>query len=350
MKKTGFLAIIAAAMLASCGSSKDSVLYKVYTQTSVPEEGAVNFKRITDRHDQVSASTVKRNTNALKIDRNNFKHDKLSWWVNPRIAVSNDGARIGYITSRNGRDNIMVKSATTGGPSIQRTFRKAVQDFTWSPDGKTLCFTDYREGRTGVYLVDAEQGTVVRQISSDFLHDYSGVMTKDGNSIFFHRSDGKGNWGLWSYDMRSNLFSSYSYGMTPCLVPNQPDVIYCARRTDEGIDEIWRINIKTGVEEVILSSDVHSYSTPQLSPDGKWLLVTGTSTSNVSDRTNLDVFAVRTDGSQLTQLTYHPGHDLSAVWAPDGRSIYFLSQRASLLENQEFDEAQFNVWKMDYNL
>ena len=52
---------------------------------------------------------------------------------------------------------------------------------------------------------------------------------------------------------------------------------------------------------------------------------------------------VRTDGSRLTQLTYHEGHDLSPVWAPDGKSIYFLSQRGS-------EKGIYNIWKMNFDL
>jgi Tol biopolymer transport system component len=80
-----------------------------------------------------------------------------------------------------------------------------------------------------------------------------------------------------------------------------------------------------------------------LSPDGQWLLVTGTSMSEKDKQINTDIFAVRIDGTQFTQLTYHPGNDLSAVWAPDGRSIFFLSQRGS-------QDGVYNVWKMAFML
>ncbi len=58
---------------------------------------------------------------------------------------------------------------------------------------------------------------------------------------------------------------------------------------------------------------------------------------------NTDIFVVRTDGTQLTQLTYHPGNDLSPVWSPDGKSIFFLSQRGSAEKN-------YNVWRMDFGM
>lgn len=143
--------------------------------------------------------------------------------------------------------------------------------------------------------------------------------------------------------IKTNLFSNYSRGMTACLIPNNYDAIYCARFTTNKESEIWRVNFKTGVEEVILSQPGKSFSTPQLSPDGKWLLVTGSSKSEKEKIDNTDIFVVRTDGTQLTQLTYHPGNDLSPVWSPDGKSIFFLSQRGSVEKN-------YNVWRMDFNM
>jgi Tol biopolymer transport system component len=218
-----------------------------------------------------------------------------------------------------------------------------VEDFTWSPDGSTLCFTELRGGHHGVYLVDATQGTVVRQISNGSDNDFAGKISADNNTIYFHRGEGAMSYSLWSYDRKTNLFSNYSRGMTAYPDPQNRDVIYCARYTSDKESEIWRINTKTGVEEIILSQPARSFSTPQLSPDGQWLLVTGTSMSEKDKQINTDIFAVRIDGTQFTQLTYHPGNDLSAVWAPDGRSIFFLSQRGS-------QDGVYNVWKMAFML
>lgn len=55
------------------------------------------------------------------------------------------------------------------------------------------------------------------------------------------------------------------------------------------------------------------------------------------------IYVVRTDGTQLTQLTYHLGNDLSPAWSPDGKSIYFLSQRGSA-------KKKYNVWRMNFSL
>ena len=309
-----------------------------YSVVNVPEEDGVNFEKITDDADCVLYTVASHSGIFGKK-----KASAVDWWVNPQIAVSPDGQKIAYINNKNRTQNIMVKSAKKGGVSTQRTFRTAVEDFTWSPDGKTLCFTEVRNGHHGIYLVNADQGSVVKQISNGIENDYGGVISPDGHNIIFHRGEGMLSYSIWSYDRNTNLFSNYSRGMTPVMIPGKANEIYCARFTDQRESEIWRINFDTGVEEIILSQPGRNFTTPQLSPDGKWLLVTGSRVSEKDKSINTDIFAVRTDGINFTQLTYHPGNDQSAVWAPDGKSIYFLSQRGSA-------GRVCNVWKMSFDL
>lgn len=336
MKK--ILTIAAAtAMVLSVNAAKPKVDYSI---VSVPEEGGVKFERITEDADAVSTNFVLRKGTWIF---GNGKKTMIDWWVNPQIAVTPDGKKIAYINDKNQTTNVMVKDAKKGGASVQRTFRTNVRDFTLSPDGSTICFTEDRGGHYGIYLVDAVQGNVVRQVSNGTDNDYAGQISKDNNTIFFHRGEGFNSYSLWSWDRKSNLFSNYSRGMSPVLDHRNKDVIYCARFTDKKESEIWRLNLATGVEELILGLPGRSFTTPQLSPDGKWLLVTGTTQAEKNKRINTDIFAVRTDGTQLTQLTYHPGNDLSAIWAPDGKAIYFLSERGTAGK-------VYNVWKMDFNM
>ncbi len=331
-----FVSILAVSLLAVNADAKK--IKFDYSVVNVPEEGGVNFERITDDSDCVLYTVNNRQGIFGKK-----KASGVDWWVNPQIGISPDGQKIAYLNYKNGTQNIMVKSAKKGGASVQRTFRTTVEDFTWSPDGTTLCFTEVRNGHHGIYLVNADQGSVVKQISGGTDNDFGGIISADGNTIFFHRGEGLSSYSIWSYDRNTNLFSNYSRGMTPVMIPGKPNEIYCARFTDQKESEIWRINFETGVEEIILSQPGRSFTTPQLSPDGQWLLVTGSSISEKDKNINTDIYVVRTDGTNLTQLTYHPGNDMSAIWAPDGRSIFFLSQRGSA-------KRIFNVWKMSFEL
>ncbi|MDE5800044.1 MAG: hypothetical protein K2H74_03345 [Paramuribaculum sp.] len=334
--------LILGMLVALCASFQaDAKRVKLdYSVVNVPEEGGVKFERITDDADCVNSENLVSKAKGLFGLKN---LSKIDWWVNPRIAISPDGTKIAYLNWKNGTSNVMVKDASRGGASTQRTFRTNVTDFTWSPDGKTLCFTEYRSGHFGIYLIEAEQGNVVRQITTGMENDFAGQISKDGNNILFHRGEGYGNYSIWSYDRNKNLFSNYSRGMTPCLIPGDNDVIYCGRYTDKYESEIWRVNLKTGVEELLLSQPGRSFTTPRLSPDKQWILVTGVSMDEKGKNINTDLFVVKVDGTQFTQLTYHPGNDISGIWAPDGKSIYFISQRGS-------SDGAYNVWKMDFTL
>jgi len=323
MKKTVLAALALLPLLTATGKTLID-----FSRVYVPEEGGIRFEKITDDADCVFSDGL-------------VSRDASSWWAGTQIALSPDGWKIAYINNKNNMQNIMVKPSIKGGASVQRTFRAAVEDLTWSRDGKTLCFTEYRNGHNGIYMTNADQGSVVRQISNGNENDFSGIILEDGNTIMFTRSEGKNSYSLWSYDFNTHLFSNYSRGITPCPIPGKPNEIYCGRLTNKNEGEIWRVNFETGVEELILGQPGKSFTTPQLSPDGKWLLCTGVSLAEKEQTRNTDIYAVRTDGTQLTQLTYHPGNDLSAIWSSDGRSIYFLSQRGSA-------DRVYNVWKMDF--
>lgn len=339
MKKT--LILFALAVVAFNADAARKIKFD-FSVVFVPEEGGVRFEKITDDNDMVASYKGNLVGKASGVFGSK-KTTVLDWWILPQIAVSPDGTKLAYINEKNGTNNIMIKNSSKGGASVQRTFRTNVQGFSWSPDGRELCFTEVRGGHQGIYLVSANQGTVVKQISNSGDNDMGGVISRDGNTIFFHRGEGLSSYSLWSYDRKTNLFSNYSRGMTACMIPSDPNTIYCGRFTDKKESEIWRVNFLTGVEELILGAPGQSYTSPQLSPDGRWLLVVGNSKSEKEGITNTDIFVVRTDGTQLTQLTYHPGNDLSPVWSPDGKSIFFVSERGS-------KDKIYNVWRMDFNL
>jgi len=69
-------------------------------------------------------------------------------------------------------------------------------------------------------------------------------------------------------------------------------------------------------------------SDPQVSPDGKWIVFVLRKTDLEANRGRTDLWLVRTDGTNLQQLTTHPENDSNPRWAPDSKSIWFLSTRS----------------------
>ena len=91
------------------------------------------------------------------------------------------------------------------------------------------------------------------------------------------------------------------------------------------------------------SDPTKSFTTPSLSPDGKWILFVGSSVlmNGNAKYYNTDLYVCHLDGTNMVQLTYHAADDLSPVWSRDGKCIYFISQRGS-------STATANVWRIDF--
>ncbi len=301
-----------------------------YSVVQVNEETGLELTRITGDNDYVCMPEVRR-TGA-----------QLNWLSNRIIDVSPDGKKLAYLSARGNTTNIFIKDIDRQGSSVQRTNRSAVLDFAYSPDGRFICFSEQSGSLNQIYQTAAEGSYVCRQITTGNA-DYSPAYSADMKEIFFARQENNGV-SVWGYNVANNFLANYTRGMNPCPVAGAKALL-CSRTNAEGRGEIWRVDYEAGVEECILSDPQRSFTTPTLSPDGRWILAVGSSTlmNGTQQYANTDIFAVRADGTQLTQLTYHAADDLSPAWSRDGRRIYFISQRGSAT-------ATANVWRMAFAL
>jgi dipeptidyl aminopeptidase/acylaminoacyl peptidase len=69
-------------------------------------------------------------------------------------------------------------------------------------------------------------------------------------------------------------------------------------------------------------------SDPQVSPDGKSVVFVSRATDLAANRGLNDLWLIGTDGAGLRRLTSHAAADVNPRWAPDGKTIYFLSTRS----------------------
>ncbi|MBQ8704492.1 MAG: PD40 domain-containing protein [Bacteroidales bacterium] len=327
MTKKSFLLPVAIALLfVGCDGMKVDT-----SQTYVPEEGGTTFVKITnEENDQLIIPNISYDLSSRR----------LRWWANPYFAVNNYGTKFAYLGSHNHRSNIFVKQFISRTGAQQRTFNGQALDLCFSPDGDTLCFTQANGAYCNLYLTSATQGSIMQQVTSGSVNDYAPAFAPDGNLIFFSRAEGD-HYSIWSYNRSTGIFSNYCYGLTPFPIGDKE--FLCSRQNSQNNYEIWRVNYATGAESIVLSMENRSFTTASLSPDGRWILFAANTPKKPNVPENIDIYVIRADGSRLTQLTYHQGHDLSPVWAPDGKSIYFLSQRGS-------DKGTYNIWEMNFNL
>lgn len=107
----------------------------------------------------------------------------------------------------------------------------------------------------------------------------------------------------------------------PAWSPDGSRIAFSSGDSDERDIHVMNID---GTGRMALTNQPDRADYPPLwSPDGTKILFTGFD----REANTSDVFVIDSDGTNLINLSNHPGQDRSASWAPDGSLIAFTSSR-----------------------
>ncbi|MGI8959704.1 MAG: S9 family peptidase [Bryobacteraceae bacterium] len=81
-------------------------------------------------------------------------------------------------------------------------------------------------------------------------------------------------------------------------------------------------------------------SDPHCSPDGKWIAYSVATLDREADKRQSSIWMVSWDGTQDLRLTYDQESDSSPRWSPDGKYLSFVSSRAGKAKGSQ-------VWVLD---
>ena len=89
-------------------------------------------------------------------------------------------------------------------------------------------------------------------------------------------------------------------------------------------------------------SRFRNVSDPQISPDGKFVAYTVSTTNAKEDKSNSHIWMANIDGSNDRQITFSNESENSQRWSPDGKYLSFTSSRPGKARGNQ-------VWLLDRN-
>ncbi len=168
-----------------------------------------------------------------------------------------------------------------------------------TPDGKDIAYFGDQGGFfIDLWLADAETGRVKRRLVKS-------TQNNNYESLRFINSAG--------------AFS-----------PDGRYFAIAAKRKDR--DDLVILDVKRGREDRRIQVGLSGLQTPQWSPDGTQLVFTGFSNGFT------DLFIINRNGTGLRRLTNDKFADLHPAWSPDGKTIAFVTDRGG---ETDFDLLRF---------
>ncbi len=234
---------------------------------------------------------------------------------------------------------------------------------SWSPDGRTICYSDQRE----LWLVPAEGGAARRFTEGDD-GDAEPVWSASGRHVYF-RSERAGVRSLWRkalaggaavrvtrgagieqsptisrggtrlaflsgsetywialLDLRTGDVGRVELGSRAAMATFAPDgssLVFTSNAA--GPSDLWSVALQGSAvvgEPTRRSDQPGSCATPAFSPDGRWIAY-----HRVTEGER-DVWVMPAHGGTPVNFTARKGVDIQPAWSPDGREIAFVSDRA----------------------
>jgi TolB protein len=230
--------------------------------------------------------------------------------------------RIAYVSTSGGRFKEVHVSHLDGSEKYQVTNNRTINlSPAWTPDGKSILYTSYKDRNPSLYLFELYSGKDVRFSSRTGLN-LGGKWSPDGQTVAVSLERG-GNTDLYLLDRSGNvvrrLTEDPGIDVSPAWSPDGRQLVFVSDRS--GSPQLYILEVSSGRTRRLTYTGGYNTS-PDWSPKGDKIAYI----SRVGGR--FSVFSIGTDGGEPLRLTNNSADNEDPAWSPDGRFIVFSSNRA----------------------
>ena len=229
--------------------------------------------------------------------------------------------RIAYVSNAGGRFKEIYVSHLDGSDKIQVTNNRTINLFpSWTPDGRSILYTSYKDGNPSLYLFDLFAGKDAKFLSRGGL-SLGGKWSRDGRfaAVSLEKD---GNTDIYLLDRTGKtvrrVTDGASIAVSPTWSPDGNQLAFVSNRS--GSPQIYVLELASGKTRRLTFSGSYNTS-PDWSPRGDRIAYTGRAAGR------FNIFAIDAKGGDPQLLTSNGGDNEDASWSPDGRFILFTSNR-----------------------
>ena len=191
-------------------------------------------------------------------------------------------------------------------------------------------FDPIRQTQIDGYRISASRGTMrhaAHRVADRIYEKLTGIQGVFATKVAFVSARTEGDISQYrlvvaDYDGENEavIMESSDPIMSPSWSPDSRRLAYVSFEGNKS--SIYIQQLRTG-SRIKVSSDPGINGAPAFSPDGRKLVVTLGGIDG-----NLDIYVLDLSSKQKQRLTTHRSIDTEGTWSPDGRYIYFTSDRA----------------------
>jgi Tol biopolymer transport system component len=288
------------------------------------ENGRIAFDSDRDGPDVDIWTINPDGSDPLNLTADSTGDDVLAAW-------SPDGERVAFTRDADGLqgpDDSEIWLMRADGSGQKQITDNAEYDLepAWSPSGRRIAFQrdpDLDGPIDGEIWVMRADGSGERQLTDNEVEDNEPAWSPDGRRIAFHRdadaAPDAANFEV--YDMRPNgsrvrqLTDAPGFDGGPNYSPDGRKIAFDSER--DGDPDIWVMR-RSGDDPTQLTGEDPAEAAVEIltaySPDGKFIAFS--STRDSADPNIFEVYVMRADGSEETNLTNNPANDINPDWQP----------------------------------